>query len=1404
MGGLVIKKAFILARQIQDFESLARRVRTIFFLATPHRGSDLAQLLSKFLNFSSGARPFVTDLHRNSLATQAINDEFPHHCKDLQLYSFYETLATKYGVGKSLVVDKDLATLGYDNERTAYLNANHRDICKYTSPSDPNYLTVRNALASVIDNFRSHVTTSKRDLDSEQCRILDGFLGVSDAHEDDLMSLDGRRMKGSCEWILQREGFLRWRDSPDNQVYWISAKPGTGKSVLMGYIVKHLNGLDRNCAFYFFSYGNNLKSTIQSFLLSMARQIAYKYREVSETLLKIYEKDDQLSKMDYRTIWRKLFLDGSLRVKLCQPQYWVIDALDECQNGIELVSLLLKATETSNIRIFVSSRNRFETYRQLAHPIAKVISEEISAEDINFDILLYLKANIEHLPFVEDQAREKMVNQILKKSAGCFLWVTLIVQELRQVHTTAEIRQVLEEVPSDMSELYSRVLDSMSKASHGKLLAKAILTWTVCSARPLTTDELYHALRLDMKDTVDSVQKSIIASCGQLVYVDAQSRVQMIHQTARDFLCRSSVISEFSINRELGHTRLALACLQYLNGNEMKGPRHRKLSGSNIVKDRCPFIAYSCNWLFEHITCASSIDEDLLLALAKFFSSPNVLSWIEYLAQNSDLNRLIQTGKALRTYLHKKPKHLSPLSKEVAILDSWATDLVRLVTKFGKKLSISPSSIFHIIPPFCPAETAPRKQFAVSTRGIAVLGLSNTNWDDCLSTIVYRRGQATALACSLQHFAVGLSSGNIVIYNETTCQEVQSLQHYEPVKLLQFGEAGRVLASSGMGLVRIWDVRSWHQVSKFDISQQCLSLVFIDEDKMLLGALKNNKLMCWDLITDLLHDCRDWTHDIEGQRTNEFRRPTTAAFGIELNLLAVVYRGQDILLWDLARDTLYDTYGKEVGARSNRGRITNATVWNLVFSHDSALALLAAAYSDGDLVLFDTSEGIVKETIVANAQTLASSAEGRMLATGDSLGTIQLLDFETLKLLYRIRLEEYGLKSLAFSGNNRHLLDIRGSHCRVWDPMVLYHQNVNEQPTGFFLPSTASQTIKCDTDENLVLITALACHENGEIFFCGKEDGSVWLYETKTGLQSQKLCSHVEGLSVTSLFFDEKSQMLSSVDVSSWVKTHRLIHYKETWKTSEALLDHRFGVSVQQLLGNIGHTRLLVCSADFDTLYSITQSGSKPIHTIPRKRSAPYRWACHPLSQDQLILIISNRAHIYEWQTLKRLSSDDGILLEEAGLLIQYSTSCFKGMMLATAFAEPLGTQAKSKFLLWCATDFTLQSEKAVPVPRCQDLTDQIEFLIGAYEQRMVFLDSSGWVCSTDSDTFGVVQHFFIPADWLSTTCSLMIEVTSRGDVIFVKRDEVAVIKRGLDIYEPRSSSVLNKRALLDVPTHCQ
>ena len=453
----------------------------------------------------------------------------------------------------------------------------------------------------------------------------------------------------------------------------------------------------------------------------------------------------------------------------------MVDALDECKNEPDVVALLTKMVEVCSTRIFLTSRNRFESRRSLGLPKVQIVSEQISEEDSKSDIALYLEANMNELPSIDEKGRQHIVHQILEKSAGCFLWVSLIFQELRKVHTSTDVRNILDEVPSDMNEIYARILESMSTASYGKVLAKPILTWTVCSTRPLKTSELHHALQLDLKDSTDSIEGSIGSCCGQLVYVDKQSQVQIIHLTARDFLLSSSIDSEFAIDGREGHRRLLLTGLQYLNSDDMKGFRRRKLSASNVPQKRSSFVSYVCDSLFEHIAHVSSTDEEVLVALIKFFNSSNVLSWIEYVAEHSDLNCLIQTGKALDKFLQGSSSPTSSSGKDVALLKSWATGLVRLVMKFGKNLAAHPSSIYELIPPFCPPATAPRMQFGKTTRSITVSGLRAETWDDCLSTIVNIHEQYSSLASSKTQFAIGTFSGKIVLYKQTTRQEVETL-----------------------------------------------------------------------------------------------------------------------------------------------------------------------------------------------------------------------------------------------------------------------------------------------------------------------------------------------------------------------------------------------------------------------------------------------------------------------------------------------------------------------------------------------------------------------------------------------------------------------------------------------------
>lgn len=47
---------------------------------------------------------------------------------------------------------------------------------------------------------------------------------------------------------------------------------------------------------------------------------------------------------------------------------------------------------------------------------------------------------------------------------------------------------------------------------------------------------------------------------------------------------------------------------------------------------------------------------------------------------------------------------------------------------------------------------------------------------------------------------------------------------------------------------------------------------------------------------------------------------------------------------------------------------------------------------------------------------------------------MQLLEFETLQLLFRVNAADYGIRGLSFSSVNLRFLDARETQCNVWEP----------------------------------------------------------------------------------------------------------------------------------------------------------------------------------------------------------------------------------------------------------------------------------------------------------------------------------------------------------------------------------
>ncbi|KAF5560596.1 nacht wd [Fusarium phyllophilum] len=1057
MGGLVMKKAYILAKQDAEHNAQAARFAAFYFLATPHRGANSAKMLKNLLKIAYD-RTYVGDLEPNSEAVQVINDEFRHFSADLELWSFYETQNMKYF--SSLIVDPESAVLGYRGEKQIPMTADHRSICKFDTPQDSNYILLRDSLASTV----SKITTAIPEKRHETIKSLKNYLQVSDMLDDDLANVCESRMPGSCEWISNKDDYIKWRDGEeaDARTLWIKGRPATGKSVLAGYVVDQLRGSGQICSYFFFKHGDRSNAIWAVASDMQADGISF-------------------DGIDERTLWRTLFLSGIFRVPMAR-QYWVIDALDECSNPLVLLQAILPTMDESiPLRILVTSRDTVELDQGFAViPVNMVQILLLTTMDTQSDLRLLIKSRSQALAIARPQDRSALAETILDKSRVSFLWTILVIEELQRCHSRKEIHQILEDVPRGMKSLYKRTLDYMSQVSRGKELAKTILVWAACAVRPLTVGELDGALTLDIQDTFPNLEESIATLC------------------AREFLISVGLESEFSIDVTRAHTRMA-----------EKPPRNRRRRSSANLPTRQDFAIYAYTAYSYHLSKADSLATGTFQLVTQFLKS-NVLTWIETIADSQDLTQLIRASKYLKAYMNRCVVERSPLDPQMKALRQWSMDLARIPVMFANALAVSPSAIYSLIPPFCPTESMIYK-VGGSNQRLAVLGAFNEQWDDRILCVDFRTGQLKALRYGDRFLAIAVGSWTVILYHTASHQEYKTFGHGESVNLIAFKTGSDLMATCGIKTTKIWDIRTGQVVHTLVSPPRPLGMEF--DGDMLLVASRNNCIDSWKL-----------GHDV---RPESVRRPWGDANTPEANRIPL---NGPIILLDMEEDTYAGSCGKKL---SNWETSTHVIV-ALAFNPNPDIGLLAVAYLDGDLALLDPYTDRQLECFRANCQTLAPSPNGRFLAAGCANGLIHVYEFDTFKLLYRVKSSNSYIKQLAFSKDSMLLADIRGSQCTVWKPEALLRESLSDDSSGL----TSATLVETVSLEAKAKVTSMALHHKSTIILCGKDDGSVVLYERKTAASLGVLYKHKSAVRL--LVWIANRDALLSVDASNRIFLYRI------------------------------------------------------------------------------------------------------------------------------------------------------------------------------------------------------------------------------------------------------------------------
>jgi ankyrin repeat protein len=384
------------------------------------------------------------------------------------------------------------------------------------------------------------------------------------------------RVHGTCEWVLNHERYQSWCRSPHSDLLWISADPGCGKSVLSKFLIDQelrTEGLRSTC--YFFFKDNEEQNDVAIALCAVLHQLFTHKPELLRHATPIWQRNKEKLQQETGELWRILLsaaTDPAAGHVVC-----VLDALDECENqGRERLIGHLKRFHNSStsakkfsLKFLVTSRpyvNIKDQWHGITSGIPTIwLAGETMNEDISKEINHVIDAQILEISDkkgLSQDLQESLKMKLKGTNNRTYLWLYLVLEQIRDSlkHTPKTYDRILDTIPSSVEEAYEKILSK----STNKQETQSLLHIMVGAARPLTLREMDVAFSLatqngyksyaDLDRDGANLETRIRNLCGLFVYV-TNSRVQLIHQTAKEFLMqkKSSSLRSLEIRSQSLH-----------------------------------------------------------------------------------------------------------------------------------------------------------------------------------------------------------------------------------------------------------------------------------------------------------------------------------------------------------------------------------------------------------------------------------------------------------------------------------------------------------------------------------------------------------------------------------------------------------------------------------------------------------------------------------------------------------------------------------------------------------------------------------------------------------------------------------------------------------------------------------
>ena len=623
-----------------------RSTKLIFFFGTPHAGSHLlgkanVSLLEKlakvaFLEIPKQLRLALQPQARELFRT---NDEFLQIRESVATVNFYEQRPLA-GL-KELVVDKDSATTAYGDEENIPIYRDHRDLIRFRDADDDIYVQISQTVSVKLDLVTGDGTSSLKDTSE----TLDAYIQSLMIY-DTAISLEPRTPDpGTLKWLWEdKTGFVNWT-SQMKGIHWITGRPGSGKSVLMGELAAwcHQNFSKTHIVISYFvgNHSGSSESSAHNLLSRLLEHILRTRPDCLKTINHLY--DEVVSKSHYELTgvqWSLDDLKNAVKQLLTNgPQslniLLLIDAIDECtdislQDTIDYLETLVAPSCNASAKICFSCRRVPGDRISILGRYAGFVLEDKNS----FDIVTFISQKFETLDIDDFQDEfQQLKQEMIRKSDGIFLWVELVLQEVvsefRAGSTVAELKTIIQQTPKDLNRLYESLIEKVD--SRYQLEVLTMLSVILSANSPLSLAQFRHVMDFGTQNDQSyasskhssndkMIERRIQNRCRGLIDFRTRNRdvtkikgaraseeifVLFIHRSVEDSLLHRSTMqlgpdTEPRLLGTEGSRVLALACLKYLRSDEarrMASEVPDRVDGDLKLQENYPFLHYAVtNW----------------------------------------------------------------------------------------------------------------------------------------------------------------------------------------------------------------------------------------------------------------------------------------------------------------------------------------------------------------------------------------------------------------------------------------------------------------------------------------------------------------------------------------------------------------------------------------------------------------------------------------------------------------------------------------------------------------------------------------------------------------------------------------------------------------------------------------